>query len=172
MITNIVLVISAFSLIFLGYLMRRNIVRKKRQLRIPDGRITYSDLNIPGKILFSKKFRISGKPDYIIKNNNSFIPVEVKSGSSQQPQKNHVFQLVTYCQLVEENYRDFTPYGIIVYKDSDFKIPFNPSLRFELENVIKKMRRELKSNEIKLNHNDPRKCRNCSMRIYCNYKLV
>ncbi|MCK5113100.1 MAG: CRISPR-associated protein Cas4 [Thermoplasmatales archaeon] len=147
-------------------------VSKKKKYRIPDGEITYSDLNIPAKALFSKRYRIAGKPDYIVKKNNRYIPIEVKSGSHANPQRNHILQLATYCQLIEDNYRGFVPYGIIIYKNSDFKIPFDPKLRFELESVINKIRGSLKNEKIVLNHNDPGRCRFCSMRSYCTEKLV
>jgi len=152
--------------------IHKNADQQRQIYRIPKGKITYSDLNLPGKILFSKRYKISGKPDYILKKNNELIPVEIKSGTYNQPQKNHILQLATYCQLVEDNYKNFVPFGLIVYKNHDFKIPFNPLLRFELESTIKKMRRDLKNNNIALNHNDPRKCKNCSMRFYCKSKLV
>ena len=152
--------------------MHMDAVSKKKKYRIPDGEITYSDLNIPAKALFSKRYRIAGKPDYIVKRNHHYIPIEVKSGSYSNPQRNHILQLATYCQLIEDNYRDFVPYGIIIYKNSDFKIPFDPKLRFELESVINKIRGSLKNEKIVLNHNDPGRCRFCSMRSYCTEKLV
>jgi CRISPR-associated exonuclease Cas4 len=129
-------------------------------------------MNSPAKPLFSKKYQIIGKPDYIIRKNNQYIPIEIKSGSNKHPHKNHILQLASYCQLIEENYRNFVPYGIIIYQDNDFRIPFNPSLRFELESIIKKMRFSLKNEKVILNHNDPGKCRFCSMRIFCANKLV
>jgi len=111
---------------------------------------------------------------YKKRNNIEFLTVkiEVKSGSYPNPRKNHILQLATYCQLIEDNYRDFVPYGIIIYKNSDFKIPFDPKLRFELESVINKMRGSLKNGKAVLNHNEPGKCRFCSMRTYCEEKLV
>jgi len=129
-------------------------------------------LNVPAKPLFSKRFRISGKPDYVIKKNNHYIPIELKSGSYNQPPKNHSLQLAAYCQLLEDTSAVFVPYGIIVYNDSEFKIPFDPSIRFELESVIKKIRYSIKSGNVVLNHNDPGKCRNCSMKSYCKDKLT
>lgn len=107
-----------------------------------------------------------------MKKNNIYIPIEVKSGLNQHPHNNHILQLAAYCQLIEENYGNFVPYGLIVYSNSDFKIPFNPRLRFELELIIKKMRSVLKNKNVVLNHEEPRKCKNCSMRIYCNSKLA
>ncbi|MFW6121464.1 MAG: CRISPR-associated protein Cas4 [Petrotogales bacterium] len=129
-------------------------------------------MNVPAKTLFSKRYRITGKPDYVVNKNNYCIPIEVKSGAHLHPQKNHILQLAAYCQLLEENFKVFVPYGMLVYENSDFKIPFDPPLRFELESVISKMKSSLKKGEITLNHNDPGKCRSCSMRMYCKKKLV
>lgn len=154
--------------------INREIKNLKHERKIQDGKIAYSDLNIPAKALFSRRYRISGKPDYIVKNNHNYIPVEVKTGYHIEPQKHHVLQLAAYCQLVEDNYTGFTPHGLLIYNDTSkqFKIPFDPSLRFELESTIKKMRNLLKTNEIKRNHSDPHKCKNCSMKMYCDTKII
>ena len=42
---------------------------------INKGKIIYSDLNKPEKSLFSKKYRLIGKPDYIINKNGYYIPI-------------------------------------------------------------------------------------------------
>lgn len=140
--------------------------------RIQKEEITYSDLNKPAKPLFSKRYKITGKPDYIIRKNNSFIPVEVKTGKYNNLHKNHIFQLAAYCQLLEENYGGFVPYGILVYNNNQqYKIPFDPKMRYELEAVVKEMRFTLKNNNFTRNHNDIGKCINCSMRCYCESKL-
>jgi len=142
--------------------------------KIQDGNIIYSDLNIPAKTLFSKRYRISGKPDYIIKKDGYHIPIELKTGQHHEPKKNHVFQLAAYCQILEENYGCFVPFGILVYKDTckQYKIPFDPKTRFELETAIKKMRHILKTKKNARNHNDLYKCKSCSMRRYCDKKII
>ena len=123
--------------------------------------------------MFSYQFRIAGKPDYIVKKNSQYIPVEVKTGSYNIPQKNHVLQLAAYCQLLEETYNSFVPYGVLVYNNlNQFKIPFNPKLRFDLEQSIKNMKYTLQNGLISRNHNDNNRCRNCSMRFYCEMKLI
>lgn len=144
----------------------------KQMYRIPEGTITYSDLTTPAKPLFSKRYRLAGKPDYVVKNDDTYIPVEVKSGSYSHPKKNHILQLAAYCYLVEETYQTFVPYGILVYKNNEFKIPFNPPLRFELETVLQTMRNSLHKETITMNHNDPGRCRYCSMRMNCTVKLI
>lgn len=151
---------------------KKDVNKIKNKYHIPQGRITYSDLNKPAKPLFSKKYRISGKPDYIIQRKNGFIPVELKTGHHTFPPKNHVFQLAAYCHLLEENYGGFVPYGVLVYNNQkQYRIPFDPKIRFELENTIKKMRYSLKNYEFFRNHNDTHRCLSCSMRKYCNIKL-
>ena len=152
--------------------MHSNVVRKKKHYRIPKGKMTYSDLNVPAKPFFSKRYRTTGKPDYVIIENNKYIPIELKSGSHLMPRKNHILQLATYCQLLEETYGGFVPYGRLVYNDADFKIPFDPKLRFELESVIATMRKSLQYGKVDLNHNDPGRCRACSMREYCRDNLI
>ena len=154
--------------------MNRTVSKLKIKHKIQDGKIIYSDLNIPAKPLFSKRYRISGKPDYIIKKDGHQIPVEVKTGQYHEPKKNHVFQLAAYCQILEENYGGFVPYGILVYNNASqqYKIPFDPKIRFELESAIKKMRHMLKTKKTARNHNDLYKCKSCSMRNYCDKKII
>lgn len=139
---------------------------------IQEGRITYSDLSIPANPFYSKKYKISGKPDYIVKQNKSLIPVELKTGNHIKPQKNHIFQIAAYCHLIEQKYGGFVPYGILVYNNThQYKIPFDPRIRFELESTIKEMRYRLKTGKIIRNHNDIKRCKACSMRIYCDLKI-
>lgn len=167
------LILISFVLIILSKITKRKIKKLKDKHNIPSGKITYQDLSKPAKPFFSKRYRITGKPDYIIKNNNYFIPIELKSGACKEPQKNHILQLAAYCQLLEENYGRFCPYGIIVFSDkSKFKIPFDPKIRFELESTIKNMRQIMKTGKISRNHNDLSRCKNCSVKQYCDFKFI
>lgn len=172
-----IIIIFFFGIAILFILVSKKISRDMSTLKmkhmIQDGKITYTDLNKPAKPLFSKRYRITGKPDYVIKKNKRYIPVEFKTGSYNQPQKNHVFQLAAYCQLLEENYGSFVPYGILVYNTAQhYRIPFDPRIRFELESTVKKMRYVLKTGKVTRNHHDPNRCRGCSMRTYCNIKII
>jgi len=148
------------------------VVSTKRQYQIPDGSITYSDLDIPAKPLFSKRYRISGKPDYIVEKNGQYIPVGLKSGSHSSPLKNHVLQLGTYCQLIEDAYGTYVPYGVLVYDSESFVILFNPQLRFEVSSTIKKMRTCLHDERVIINHDEGRRCNACSMRRFCGERIA
>ncbi|KYK32668.1 MAG: hypothetical protein AYK22_07125 [Thermoplasmatales archaeon SG8-52-3] len=153
-------------------ILQNRIKKLKKKHNIPAGQITYQDLSKPAKPFFSKRYRVTGKPDYIIKNNNYFIPIEVKTGIYKETKKNHILQLAAYCHLLEENFQRFVPYGLLVYSDkSKHKIPFDPKIRFEFESTIKDMRNTMRTGTITRNHNDLFKCRNCSMYQYCDFKL-
>lgn len=163
------------AILFIG--ISRKIYRDANKLKekhgIQKGKIAYSDLDKPGKPFFSKRFRITGKPDYIVKKNKRYIPVEVKTGSRTEPQKNHIFQLASYCQLLEENYGGFVPYGILVYNNSyQYKIPFDPKLRYEFEYTLRTMRNIMRTGKISRNHDFSFRCKSCSMRTYCDVKIM
>lgn len=141
---------------------------------IPAGKVIYSDLDRPGKALYSKSLGISGKPDYIVKGRGrTLIPVEIKSGRAQEPHKNHVLQLAAYCYLVEENYHRSVPYGIIVYSDAkQHRINFDKALRSDLLATIGEMKRTLGHDCPKRTHNYKQKCRHCSFSGSCKNSLV
>ena len=122
--------------------------------------------------MFSRKYLLAGKPDYIVKDKTGFFPVEYKSSCHNNPQLNHILQLAAYCHLVEENYNCFVSKGVLVYNnDISFVIPFNPEVRFNLEKTLKEMRSQLKSGSIDLNHDDSHKCTNCSFSNKCKFKF-
>ncbi len=160
-------------MIILSKKLKQKAKKLKIENKIQEGNIIYSDLNVPEKAFFSKRFRITGKPDYIVKKDGYYIPVEIKTGIHQKAQNNHIFQLMAYCLLLEENYNCFVPYGILVYNDSlkSYKISYDPKMRFKLESLIKEMKKSLKSDKINRNHYEIKKCIKCSLRKYCNQKL-
>ncbi len=154
-------------------IINKNVRNLKTKHKIQDGKIAYSDLNKPGEPFFSKRYRITGKPDYIVKKNKHYIPVEVKTGAHNEPQKNHIFQLAGYCYLLEENYGGFVPYGILVYNNMyQYKIPFDPRIRFEFEYTVKNMRQAMKTGGITRNHSNYYRCKRCSMQTYCDNKII
>ena len=63
---------------------------------------------------------------------------------------------------------------LLIYNDTSqqYKIQFDPKIRFELESTLNKMRYFLKTENINRNHNDPFKCEKCSMRTQCDKKII
>lgn len=165
------IIIIALFLIFYSHKQIKSIETIKKKYNIPSDKIVYTDLDKPAKPLFHKELRLVGKPDYIVKKYNNFIPIEVKSGNPDKPYKNHVMQLAAYCLLIEENYNTVVPYGVIQYDKTQSIISFTEDLKSELKNIIEKMRSELKSGKIERNHNIINKCSFCSLKNDCDYKL-
>ena len=98
--------------------------------------------------------------------------MEVKTGRNPHPQQSHVLQLAAYCQLLEDTSGDFVSQGILVYNSVPYTIPFDPKLRFELESVMNSMRDSLRNGSVERNHQEPGRCRHCSMRQYCTDVLL
>jgi len=162
-----ILMIGAILLIASAAWIRWSVQKKKKSYGIPDGLILYSDLNVPAAPLFSRRSRLTGKPDYIVRKENQCIPVEVKSGKGAHPHQSQVLQLAAYCQILEDTSGVFVPEGILVYNNIPYTIRFDPKLRFELESVMKTMRASLRSGVVKRNHHEPGRCHHCSMKQYC-----
>jgi CRISPR-associated exonuclease Cas4 len=168
---SIVLIIGAILLIACSVWSRWYVHKAKKQYGIPEGSILYSDLNVPAEPLFSRRVRLTGKPDYIIRKENQYVPIEVKTGNGPHPHQSQVLQLAAYCQILEDTTGVFVPEGILVYNNVPYTIRFDPKLRFELETVMKTMRASLRKGVVQRNHHEPGRCRNCSMRQYCTNTL-
>lgn len=163
-----ILILSGIVFLVLALRQRVTVRKEKRAMGIPEGFIVYSDLNIPAEPLFSKQSRLVGKPDYIVRHEDRLLPVEVKSGGYLQPQHNHILQLAAYCQILEDVSGEFMPEGIVVYNTVPYTITFNPQLRFELASVTSQMRESLQDGVVIRNHQEPGRCRRCSLRQYCD----
>lgn len=171
----ILLIFVICGAIFTGQSRRRYkyVRRIRKEYGIPEGRIVYTDLDKPAEPLFSEQFRLTGKPDFIVNFKGQYIPIEVKTGITDSPYRNHVMQLAAYCLLVEEKYNEVTPFGVLVYGGGrQFRIPFEAYLRSQLITIMEEMRTKLATGAIQRNHNLNAKCQYCSMRVHCSQKIV
>lgn len=166
-VVGLILVFIAIVFFVHAVHLQFNVRKGKKSFGMPEGILLYSDLNVPATPLFSKRLQLSGKPDCIVKKENHYLPVEVKSGRGARPHFSQILQLAAYCQILEDTSGVFVPEGILIYNNLPYTIPFNPKLRYELESVMKTMRASLRSGTVRRNHNDPRRCRHCSMKHYC-----
>jgi CRISPR-associated exonuclease Cas4 len=163
------------GLLALGLLLLWAARRGRARSRLPKGRVVYSDTGGWGRLdrpLFSRAFRLTGKPDYLVADRSEVIPVEVKSGRApDQPYASHVLQLAAYCLLVEECYGRQPPYGIVKYDDHAFEVDYTPELEEELLATLKDMRADLAAGDAPRSHDDPRRCRACGCRQHCSESL-
>src|ERR1700686_2397615 len=90
---------------------------------LPTREILYADVGatFPQPTpLISKRYRLSGRPDYLVRVKDGIVPVELKSRpapSSGRPYDGHLFQLAAYCLLVEDVCRVSVPYGVVKYEE-------------------------------------------------------
>lgn len=100
---------------------------------------------ISGKLLKSDKYKLKGKPDYIIKHKifNKFIPIELKSGTikdDKYPREYELMQLAVYFLIIEDLYGSRPRYGYLVYKDYMFIVKNTKKLRKEVLNRVNNMK--------------------------------
>jgi CRISPR-associated exonuclease Cas4 len=151
-------------------------VRQRRATGLPGGRVIYTDTRGWGKLarpLYDHALELTGKPDYLVKENDQIIPVEVKSGQAPDaPYDSHIFQLASYCLLVEKTYRVRPPFGILHYDDRDFAVDYTPELEFALMDLLAEMRRDETREQVERSHQQPHRCAACGFRAVCDQRLA
>jgi CRISPR-associated exonuclease Cas4 len=141
---------------------------------VPAGQIEFSD-KIRAPSYFSEQYMLSGKPDYVIKKGDDYIPVEVKTGRVPRgPFFSHIVQVVAYCMLVEDHFERAPPHGILEYSDHiQHPIEYDEKGKAMVMEKLDEMR-EMLNGEKKpyRNHNRKGKCINCSRRGSCPVRLA
>jgi CRISPR-associated protein Cas4 len=173
MLTSWIVLSVAIVLISVGIALIFWVKKSKKISLIPSGKIIYDDLHGSPSSLTSKKYPLIGKPDLILKKGWKRIPVEIKTGNHQYPKSHHVMQLLSYCQLAKENYRRPSPYGYLVYTDTNkrFKIQFTYKEKKILKSTIDQMQQILQTEKVIRNHHDKGKCNGCKMNSFCQAKI-
>jgi CRISPR-associated exonuclease Cas4 len=165
---SILFLIAAVLLYVLG-------VKKAQRAGIPTGRIIYTDTRLWGRVekpLYDPKLRLTGKPDYVVRQGEQVIPVEVKSRKSPQvPFDSHIYQLAAYCLLVEHEYGITPSHGIIHYPERTFAIDFTRQLEASIKAIIIEMQSQASSNNIERSHNEAKRCQRCGYRSICDQTL-
>ncbi len=141
-------------------------------------RIVYADTGAWTKVekpLFSRRYALTGKPDYIVEENGATIPVEVKPNrTAPEPRESDVMQLAAYGLLIEETLgrgRAAPPYGLFKYRDAVFQVDFTPDLRARLIDLMETMRRDSVARDVPRSHAEPSRCRACGYRAECGQAL-
>ena len=101
-----------------------------------------------GKLLYSQKHNLRGKPDFIYKNifTGGFIPVELKSGDiSDSPRHGDMMQLAAYFLIIEDAMGKRPKKGYLRYKNATFKVKNTSKLRKMLLTIVQDMRKMLET---------------------------
>jgi CRISPR-associated exonuclease Cas4 len=149
--------------------------RQRRQAGLPGGRVVYTDTRTWGtleKPLYDHALGLTGKPDYIIEQQDQMIPVEVKTGCTPEaPYDSHIYQVAAYCLLIEKTYGKRPAYGLIHYPHRDFAVDYTTELESALLEQLAEMRRDEIRRDVPRSHEDPARCRGCGFRKVCDQKL-
>ncbi|MBL8080262.1 MAG: CRISPR-associated protein Cas4 [Anaerolineales bacterium] len=168
--------ILALVLLFLAFIFFFRSGRQQKEAGLPGGRVIYTDTNGWGKVekpLFYAALELTGKPDYLIEKNGQIIPVEVKSGRAPEaPYDSHIFQLASYCLLVEKTYSKRPPYGIIHYENRDFAIDYTRELESALIELLADMKEDDVKRDVPRSHEQASRCKRCGFRNVCDQSLV
>jgi CRISPR-associated exonuclease Cas4 len=147
-----------------------------RRLHGIGGQIVYSDTGattLPAKPLYSPRYGLTGKPDYLVSTRQGLVPVEVKPGRTDpEPQESHLLQVLAYCLLIEDSEGRPPPYGLLRYRDDTFRVDYNAHTRAYILEVIEEIKEAHRQPEAHRNHDQPGRCRACSYRELCEESLV
>ena len=165
----------AVGLVLLALMLLFIATRQRKGAGMPAGRVVYSDTRAWGKVekaFFDPQLSLTGKPDYLVKQGDLLIPVEVKSGwAPDSPRQGHVLQLAAYCVLIERAFGKRPPYGLIAYRNRTFAVDYTPQLESELTNLLAEMREQERQAEVHRSHEEKARCAACGYRSVCNEKL-
>lgn len=150
--------------------------RQRRAAGLPGGRVIYTDTRAWGEVekpLYDAELGLTGKPDYLVEQNNRLIPVEVKTGRTPEaPYDSHIFQVASYCYLVHKTFGKRPPYGILHYPNRDFAIDYTPELESALLDIIADMRVNERRTSVPRSHEQEHRCRRCGFRDVCDERLI
>lgn len=170
--TLILAIIICLAGLILLWLARR----KQKASGLPAGRVIYSDTRHWGKVeqaLYDQGLKITGRPDYLIKNKNVLIPVEVKSSHvNDAPYDSHIYQLAAYCYLIETAYNKRPTHGIIHYPNRTYAIDYTQELEQSFIEVIENMRILDNRKDVNRSHDSAQRCQGCGYRSICDRKLI
>lgn len=149
----------------------------RRRSGLPDGAIVYEDTSgTDSELLVSANYGLSGKPDYLLddEDGEGLVPVEVKSSAAPRrgrPYPSHLMQLAVYFLLVEDVLEQTAPYGLLRYRDRTIRVENTDELREQLLDVVAEMQDILRDGEAYRSHNLARRCAGCSVAHACDERL-
>jgi CRISPR/Cas system-associated exonuclease Cas4 (RecB family) len=137
--------------------------------RMP-GEIVYRDTpDVP--TLYSQKYRLAGRPDYIVRESDGFVPVEVKSRQCGKfgPYPGERAQLLAYCLLTEEEFGGRVVRGELQYPNRNVLVLFGEQEREEIASLLHNMRA---ARDLHRSHQQEGRCRSCGFRARCDEALA
>ncbi len=149
--------------------------RLRQSVGLPAGRIVYIDssrFTSAERTLYDAEWGLAGRPDYIFRQRQQVIPVELKSSPAPDvPYEAHRIQLAAYCRLVETTYGHRPTYGILRYADRSLAVDYSTALERELRRMLEEVRAS-RGVAPGRSHDQAERCRACGFRSRCDVALV
>jgi CRISPR-associated exonuclease Cas4 len=144
--------------------------RKRRKVNV-DGKLLYVGTD-DQRLLVSERYKLTGRPDYILMVDDELIPVDLKTGRQPRgPLFSHILQIGAYCLLLSDESGKRVSRGILKYGDVEHEIEFDDELENLLLSKLAEMRGLMGSGDVHRNHNRVGKCLGCSRRENCPERL-
>jgi CRISPR-associated exonuclease Cas4 len=175
--TGALLVLSLVLLVIALWLALR-VRRGQQQSGLPQGKLVYADTgrwSAVAQPYFSPRYRLTGKPDYLVESADGLVPVEVKHTAAPaggQAYESHVMQLAAYCLLVEEAHGEAPAYGLIRYDGATVQIDYTPMLRSRLLELLEDVRASRSRGDVGRSHRDAARCWACGVRHACGAEAL
>jgi CRISPR-associated exonuclease Cas4 len=93
------------------------------------------------RLLTAPEHGLSGRPDYVIKQGEDLIPVELKSGAA--PKKSYDsdrMQVIAQALLVEAEFGTRPAFGLVQYPGKTFRVSVRPQSVTRLLDAVRLMR--------------------------------
>jgi CRISPR-associated exonuclease Cas4 len=148
---------------------------RRREAGLTEGEIVYEAAGNKrtDEPLVSRRYKLVGQPDYVVRMPQGLVPIELKSRScGRGPYDGEKAQLFAYCLLVEETLGKPVSSGILKHADRDLTVPFGERERAWVSSLLEEMRSCQNSRDVPRSHSHAGKCRGCGVRASCDQALA
>ncbi len=172
LLTALLLTSLSAALLAIAMNARRDVDRLRDEHGFVDGEVT-EEAWLGGHPLHDPEWGLSGKPDYVVKTEKGFVPVEVKTGQTpREPFASHRLQLACYLRLLEANGAPLAGHGLLTYPEGVFKIYWNEDVKTELRYALSRMVQAHSEGRADRDHEHIGRCRGCARRRFCDQSLA
>jgi CRISPR/Cas system-associated exonuclease Cas4 (RecB family) len=147
---------------------------RRHQTALTEGEIVYEAAGTTriDEALVSPRYKLVGRPDYVVRMPQGLVPVEVKSRSCCKGPHDSESQLFAYCLLVEEKMGAPVRSGILRYADRDLTVSFGERERAWVLGLLEQMQQSRNFRDVARSHSHERRCQRCGVRANCGQALV
>jgi CRISPR-associated exonuclease Cas4 len=149
--------------------------RLERETGVAGLRVRQADVEgrRPARPMRCTTHGLVGRPDFLLAEAGALVPVEVKpTRRARRPYRGDLLQLAAYCQLVESETGEAPPYGVLVYADRRWEVPWTAARRQALHEALADLRIASNALDVPRSHAEGARCAACGLREGCGQALA